>query len=74
VNDRVASGDVGVELVQRDRAEVLEVLLDLHLDIVAREVRAQSIAVVAKLVRNRRQENPDRHGGRPASRERLTLA
>jgi hypothetical protein len=66
VHDRVASLDVEVELVERDAAVVLEILLDLHLHIVAREIVAKLIAVIAKFIRHRGQENPHRHGGSPA--------
>ena len=37
---RTASGDIDIELVEHVTAEVLEVLLHLHFDILPREVRA----------------------------------
>ena len=65
VHRRVASLDVEVELVEGDAAVVLEILLDLDLDIVASEIAAELIAIIAKLGQHRGQENPHRHGGKP---------
>ena len=54
-------GDIDVELVERVAAEVFEVLLHLHFDIVPREVGAQLIAIGAELIRNGREKNLHRH-------------
>jgi hypothetical protein len=64
MHDRVAMRDTGVELVQRIAAEVLEVFLHLHSDVLPREVMNEVIAVRAKLVGDRRKKDYDRHGGR----------
>jgi hypothetical protein len=50
MHDGVATRDVEIDLVQRDAAMVLEVLLDLHLDVVARQVTAEQVAIVAELI------------------------
>ena len=60
--DEVAAGDIKVELLERRQTVRLEILLDLHLDVVSREVAAQRIAIVLKLGRHGR--NEDRHGHR----------
>jgi hypothetical protein len=61
VDDRIAGANVEVELVERDAAVVFEVLLDLDLDVVAREVTAKLIAIRAELVGNGREDNPNGH-------------
>lgn len=50
MHHRVAMGDIDIELVQRPAAEVVEVLLYLHLDIVAPQIAAQQIAITAEFV------------------------
>jgi hypothetical protein len=57
MNHGVAIGDIDVELVERVAAEVLEILLHLHFDIVPREISAELIAIDAKLVGNGREKN-----------------
>ena len=66
MHDEVAAGDIKVELFERRQTVRLEVLLDLHLDVVPGEVVAQRIAIVAKLGRHGR--NEDRHGHRRSPR------
>src|SRR6516164_9522249 len=73
VHHRVAMGDVDVELVERVAAETLEVLLNLHLDIMPRQVAAQLITVEAKLVGDRREKDADRHVGQAPQREPASL-
>ena len=74
MDHRIAVGDIRVELVERVAAEVLEALLDLHRDVVPRQVAFELDAVSAELVRHRRQKNADRHArtlferGRPVTR------
>ena len=74
MHHRIAVRDIGVELVERVAAEVLEALLDLHRDVVPRQVAFELDAVSAELVRHRRQEDADRHArtlferGRPVTR------
>ena len=65
MHDGVAMGDVDIELVERVAAEVLEILLHLHFDIVPREVGAKLIAIGTELVGNSREKNLDRHHARP---------
>ena len=60
-------GDIDIELVERVAAEVLEVLLHLHFDIVPRQVALQLIAKGAELIRNGREKNLRRHDARPQS-------
>jgi hypothetical protein len=60
---RVAMRDIDIEFVERAAAEVYEVLLHLHFDIGAREVRSQLIAIGAELIRNGREKNLGRHWG-----------
>jgi|SRR6516162_1315414 len=48
----IAMGDIDIELVECFAAEVFEVLLYLHLDIVARKIAVQQIAVAAEFVGN----------------------
>jgi len=43
-------GDVDIELVERVAAEILEILLHLHFDIVPREVGAELVAIGAEIV------------------------
>jgi len=50
MHNSVAVGDVDVELVERIAAEVLEVLLDLHRDVLPREVAVELIPIVAEFV------------------------
>ena len=64
MHDGVAMGDVDVELVERVAAEVLEVLLHLHCDIVPREVMDELIAIGAELVGNGRNQCVFRHSAR----------
>ena len=45
MHDSVAMGDVDVELVQRNAAEVLEVLLHLHRDIMPRQIMDEQLTV-----------------------------
>ena len=61
MHNRVAMGDIDVELVECVAAEVLEVLLHLYRDIVPREVMDELIAVGVELVGNGRKKNADRH-------------
>ena len=56
----VAIGDVDVELVERIAAEVLEVLLHLHRDIVTRQILDQEVKIGPELARNRRKKDADR--------------
>ena len=51
-----------VELVERVAAEILEVLLDLHRDVVPREIAVQLIAVSTELVGNSRKKDDYWHG------------
>jgi hypothetical protein len=67
MHDRVAMGDVDVELVERIAAEILEVLLHLHGDIVPRQIAAQLIPVNPELVGNSRKKDADRHAARRSS-------
>ena len=53
MHDSVAMGDIDIELIERVAAEVLEILLHLHMDIVPFEIGAQQIAIGAKFIRNR---------------------
>ena len=69
----VAMRDIDVELVERVAAEVLEVLLHLHFDIVPRQVRSQLIAIGAELIRNGREKNLRRHDRAPENWMRLTF-
>ena len=64
MHDAIAMRDIDVELVERVAAEVLEVLLHLHFDVVPREVGAELIAIGAELVGDRRQKDLHRfrHG------------
>jgi hypothetical protein len=55
--------DIDIELVERVAAECLEILLNLHLDVVPCQIGTQLVAVSAELVRNRREKDPDRHAG-----------
>jgi hypothetical protein len=48
MHHRVAVLDIDIELVEYAAAEVLEVLLHLHFDIVPRQVRSQLIAIDAE--------------------------
>ena len=52
MHDRVAVGDVGVELVEHIAAKVLEVLLHLHRDVMPREIMDELIPVSPELVGN----------------------
>ena len=61
MNHGIADADVKVEFVERRAAIIVEILLDLDLDIVAREVASQLISVTTEFVRNGRKENLDRH-------------
>jgi hypothetical protein len=61
MDDRIAGTDVGVEFVERAGAEVLEILLDLHFGIVAREVAAKLFAIVLEFIGNTGDENLDGH-------------
>ena len=67
MDDRIAGADVEIELVERDAAVILEVLLDFDLDVVAREVAAKLIAIRAELVGNGGEENPNGHGCKVAA-------
>ena len=62
----VAMGDIDIELVERVAAEILEILLHLHFDIVPREVGAQLVAIEAEFVGNSREKDLDRHRRTPA--------
>jgi hypothetical protein len=62
MNHRVTGGDADIEFVEDAEAEILEVLLDLHFDIVAREVMAKLVAVGAEFIGNAGDENADGHG------------
>jgi hypothetical protein len=64
VNQAVAFGDVGVELVERIAAEILEVLLHLHRNVLSGEVAAELIPISSEFVGNGRKEDADRHGAR----------
>ena len=66
VNHAVAFGDVGVELVERIAAEVLEVFLHLHRNVLSGEVAAQLIPISSEFVGNGRKEDHDRHGVHPS--------
>jgi hypothetical protein len=74
MDHRIAMRDIDIKLVERVAAEVLEALLDLHRDVVPRQVAFELDAVSAELVRHRRQKNADRHArrlferGRPVTR------
>src|ERR1700733_5136368 len=57
----VAIGDVDVKLVERIAAEVLEVLLHLHRDIVTRQILDQEVKIGPELARNRRKKDADSH-------------
>ena len=50
----VAIADIDIELIKRAAPEVVKILLHLHFDIVPREIFAQPIAIVAKLIGNGR--------------------
>ena len=50
-----------IEQLERVAAEILEVLLHLHSNVLPREVMDELVAVVAKLIGNRREKNADRH-------------
>ena len=63
----VAMGDIDIKLVERVAAEVFEVLLHLHFDIVPRQVGSQLIAIGAELIRNGREKNLRRHDAGPQS-------
>jgi hypothetical protein len=69
----VAMGDVDIELVERVAAEVSEILLHLHFDIVPREVGAKLVAMGAEFVGNSREKNLDRHRRTPAIQSRGSL-
>jgi hypothetical protein len=60
MNYRIAGTDVDVEFFERNTPVVLEVLLNLHLYIVAREVSAELIAIGAELIGNDGKEYLDR--------------
>jgi hypothetical protein len=45
MHDRVAMGDIDVELVEHIAAEVVEVLLHLHRDIMPRQIMDEQITV-----------------------------
>src|ERR1700674_686137 len=62
VNHTVAFGDVGVELVERIAAEILEVLLHLHRNVLSGEVAAELIPISSEFVGNGRKEDADRDG------------
>ncbi len=64
VDDRVAGGDIQIKLVERDATIILKVLLDLDLNVMAREVTPKPIAIVGKFVRYCREENTNGHGVR----------
>ena len=51
-------------------AEVLEILLHLHFDIVPREVGAELVAIGAEFVGNSREKDFDRHWRTPAIQSR----
>gem|GEM_PF-6368438 len=59
VDDGVAAGDVGVQLVERLAAGWDEVFLHLHDDVVALEVVTQRVAMAAKLGADCREEEAD---------------
>jgi hypothetical protein len=61
IHYRVAVTDVGIELVERVAAERLEILLNLHLDIVPRQIETQLVAISAEFIGNRRKKDADRH-------------
>ena len=61
MHDGVAMGDVGIELVERIAAEVLEILLHLHRDIVTRQIMDQQIAIRPELAGNGREKDADCH-------------
>ena len=61
-------GDVDVKLVKGVAAEILEVFLHLHLDIVSSEVAAKLIAVSPELVGNGRKKDTNPHGAPVARR------
>jgi hypothetical protein len=69
----VTVGDIDIELIECVAAEVLEVLLHLHLDIVPRQIRSQLIAIDAELIRNGREKNLRRHERASTSWTRLTF-
>jgi hypothetical protein len=60
----VAIGDVCIELVERISAEVLKILLNLHRDIVTRQIVEQEVAIGPEPVRDGRKKDADRHGAR----------
>jgi hypothetical protein len=73
MNDRVAGADVDVEHVERDDALVLEIFLDFHFHVIAREVVANLVAIGAELVGNARDENLDGHDS-PTAVVKTTMA
>ena len=58
----------GIPWTQEDSGQTLKILPDLHLDVRAREVAAQLIAIGAEFVRYGRQKDFDGHGFPPAAR------
>ena len=54
MHNGVAVTDVKVKLPERDRTVILEVFLNLHLYIMAREIAPELISIVAKFVGNSR--------------------
>src|SRR5580704_10218069 len=73
MDNQVAARDVAIELFQRDVTVVLEVLLDLHLDVVPREIAAKLLTIVAEFVCYGGEKNPDGHGLQSARRPCLNI-
>src|ERR1700677_446898 len=63
MHNRVAMGNVDVELVERIAAEILETLLNLHGDVMPCQIAFEFDAVVAELVGNGRKKDHYRHEG-----------
>ena len=55
MHHRVTVRDIDIELVQRVAAKRLEILLNLHLDIMPCQIGTQLVAISPELVRNRRE-------------------
>ena len=66
VNHGVAIVDVRIELIERVAAEILEIILDFHRDVVPREIAIQLFAVSKELVGNGRKEDAYWHGAAAA--------
>jgi hypothetical protein len=61
MDNRIAGADIEIEFIECDDAVILEILLHLDLNVVAREIAPKLIAIITEFVCDGRKEDLDGH-------------